>query len=508
MPLPPRVADLVADPILKDVWVVAGSVDMERIVENLYWYDGGACERMNLTRNLIVCDGTQVSPPYRIDGLLRWASDANASALLIIAPRVRPLLSSVRLAERLAMPVLWLERASPLALSLELLTRIRAPEQVRARTVEQLLRALSKQRTGREILSAAEKVLQTPLSLVTSTGAAILGEPVEFDDDLRLQMLVAQRGRHHLVHPVLDPEEFSVTAWLACRFERADIERLDVLAVGLAMTEPFIRSWVSSERARVERDVVFQAHLLAQIIAGGDSVSRDIVEASVSLGWRLQDWHVGIHVILEAARSSSERETLLSQFQQALASQGVRGVAGVDQGDSWALWVNTYAEPGLTEASGLLRAARLASAEMPRQLQLAVGIGRPHQGPAGLALTLGEARDAADLARSHHFRPAVEHADELGVARLLATWQRSEVTQAFAETALAPLQDPACRHLLTTLLAFLESGGSIVVTAQVLGVHRNTVTTRIRQIRERLNVDLDSPSHRLALQVACRALQV
>ena len=134
------------------------------------------------------------------------------------------------------------------------------------------------------------------------------------------------------------------------------------------------------------------------------------------------------------------------------------------------------------------------------------GIGRPHRGPNGLAESLGEARDAADLARSHDFRPAVEHSDELGVARLLATWQRSDVTRAFAETALAPLRDPAHSHLLSTLHAYLESGGSAVLTAQALGVHRNTVTTRVQQIRDRLGVDLDDPSQRLALQVACRAL--
>jgi DNA-binding PucR family transcriptional regulator len=61
---------------------------------------------------------------------------------------------------------------------------------------------------------------------------------------------------------------------------------------------------------------------------------------------------------------------------------------------------------------------------------------------------------------------------------------------------------------LTTLRAYLESGGSVVLTAQALGVHRNTVSTRVQQVRDRLGVDLDDPSQRLALQVACRALGV
>jgi DNA-binding PucR family transcriptional regulator len=185
----------------------------------------------------------------------------------------------------------------------------------------------------------------------------------------------------------------------------------------------------------------------------------------------------------------------------------VRVVTAVDRGDGWALWVSTETEPKPDAARRLLRAVRLAAAAILAEHNVAAGIGRAHRGPAGLAETLREARDAADLARSHDFRPSVEHVDELGVARLLATWQRSEVTRAFAETALSPLRDTAHLHLLGTLRAYLESGGSMALTAQALGVHRNTVTTRIQQIRRQLGVDLDDPSQRLALQLACRALE-
>ncbi|GHB38608.1 hypothetical protein GCM10010377_31730 [Streptomyces viridiviolaceus] len=135
------------------------------------------------------------------------------------------------------------------------------------------------------------------------------------------------------------------------------------------------------------------------------------------------------------------------------------------------------------------------------------GIGRPHQGPGGLADTLTEARNAARVAAAREFRPAVEHTDELGVSRLLATWQQSDITRAFAETALAPLRDADHAHLLTALRAFLENGGSSAATARALGLHRNTVAARLRQVRDRPGVDLDDPGHRLALQMACRAVQ-
>nr|WP_238351532.1 helix-turn-helix domain-containing protein [Kribbella shirazensis] len=272
------------------------------------------------------------------------------------------------------------------------------------------------------------------------------------------------------------------------------------------MTEPFIRSWLSSQRAQADRDQVFQAHLLSEIITGRDSVARDVVEGAVSLGWRLQDWHVGVHILADGSALAAERDRVINQLAAGLDKQGVPVVTTVNRGDGWALWTSSNREPAPDHARRLLRAVRVVSAALPHECGIAAGIGRPHRGPSGLADTLSEARDAADLARSHDFRPAVEHSDELGVARLLATWQRSDVTRAFAESALAPLRDSAT--LLTTLRAYLESGGSVVLAAQVLGVHRNTVTIRVQQVRERLGVDLDDPSQRLALQVACRALSV
>jgi DNA-binding PucR family transcriptional regulator len=198
------------------------------------------------------------------------------------------------------------------------------------------------------------------------------------------------------------------------------------------------------------------------------------------------------------------RDPRIDQLCRELDQRGVTVVTAVNRSDGWALWTSSDTQPGANAARQLLRAVRVAAAATPEEWRLSIGIGRARRGPSGLTESLNEARDAADLGRSHEFRPAVEHSDELGVARLLATWQRSDVTRAFAETALSPLRETP--QLLETLTAFLESGGSMVETAQVLRVHRNTVTHRMQQLRERLGVDLDDPSQRLALQVACRSL--
>ncbi|MDJ1137105.1 PucR family transcriptional regulator [Streptomyces iconiensis] len=525
-----RVADLLTDPLLDGAVTLAGHGGLERPVTDVSRYTAtgrepgaagqgtagpaaggeadaaGEPEPPGVEGHLLVCDDTQVTPPHRLDALVRGAQEAGAAALLVAAGRTRPLLSGMRLADRLGIPLLWLERAEPATLLFELGVRIRAHELTRARTVLALVRQLTAKKTGRDILAAAERILAVPLSLVTSDGTPILGEPVTVPPGLRLDLPVPQSAAHLLVHPVHDQEGNRAAAWLAITLERADADRTETLGVALAVAEPFVRSWLTGQRARAGRDAVFQTGLLAEIMAARDTVSRDVVENALSLGWRLQDWHAGIHLTMENSRAREDRDSVLGQHRDGLARHGVHTVAVVDRGDGWALWTSGELEPRPEEARQLLRALRVVITGLPRSWGLVAGIGRARLGPGGLAETLTEARDAASLARSHAFRPAVEHADELGVARLLATWQRSEVTRAFAETALAPLRDREHAHLLDTLRTFLESGGSAVATAQTLGVHRNTVGARVRQIRERLGVDLDDPSQRLALQMACRAL--
>uniref|UniRef100_UPI001C5DF852 helix-turn-helix domain-containing protein n=1 Tax=Nonomuraea rhizosphaerae TaxID=2665663 RepID=UPI001C5DF852 len=74
-----------------------------------------------------------------------------------------------------------------------------------------------------------------------------------------------------------------------------------------------------------------------------------------------------------------------------------------------------------------------------------------------------------------------------------------------AATILRPLlsmdRDGA---LLETLAAVLDEGGALKA-AERLGVHRNTVTTRLDRVRA-AGYDLDDAPTRLALQLACHVL--
>ncbi|MFF2327324.1 MULTISPECIES: helix-turn-helix domain-containing protein [unclassified Streptomyces] len=510
MTAPVTVADLLADPLLRGARTLAGHAGLERLVTDVTVYRGGA--PAEVTGHLVVCDAEQTAPAYRLDALVRRAQEAGAAALCVTSADARPLLSTIRLADRLEIPVLWLVTEDPFTLVVELTLRIRAHEVLRARTVETLVKQLSARTDGAELLAVACRVLDARISLVTAEGSAILGDTVPLRE-VRTEIAVPQRTDRLLAHPVhtgpAAPREGSgptAAAWLVWAFERADQNRAGTVALGLAVLEPFVRSWLAGERTRADHDAVLRERLLDEVTTGRASVSRDAVERALSLGWRLEDWHVGFHLRCDNQNAFDRPGVVPEQVSAALARYGVPVQVVAERDGGWAAWTSSTREPAPDEARRLLRVLRLVLAGLPEQWRPVAGIGWPHQGPGGLADTLAEARNAAHLARAREFRPAVEHTDELGVSRLLAAWQQSDITRAFAETALAPLRGAEHAHLLTTLRVFLENGGSSAATARVLGLHRNTVATRLRQARDRLGVDLDDPSRRLALQMACRTL--
>jgi hypothetical protein len=91
----------------------------------------------------------------------------------------------------------------------------------------------------------------------------------------------------------------------------------------------------------------------------------------------------------------------------------------------------------------------------------------------------------------------------LGVYRLLYNHWGAPTLERFRTTLLGQLREEDRHGLLQeTLRIFLEEGGSLRPTAERLGIHRNTLAYRLKQIRSIVDADLDSPHVRLSLHIA------
>src|SRR5665811_2409053 len=135
--------------------------------------------------------------------------------------------------------------------------------------------------------------------------------------------------------------------------------------------------------------------------------------------------------------------------------------------------------------SGVSAAARKALAPRPRNV----------------ATGLLPIERAARAARSMGSNPVATFRG-LGARAFLAAADTPDLRDV-AHNTLAALADAEDRdQLIVTLVAYLENGGSTSRAAERLGVHRNTVTSRVDRIR-RFGIPLDDPDRRLELHVAC-----
>ena len=85
--------------------------------------------------------------------------------------------------------------------------------------------------------------------------------------------------------------------------------------------------------------------------------------------------------------------------------------------------------------------------------------------------------------------------DDLGAMGLLYHWRDSRTLREFVAATLGALEEHDSRGTLrATLRAFLASGGSQVDAAHALGIHRNTLASRLRRLNELLERDVADPA--------------
>jgi len=101
--------------------------------------------------------------------------------------------------------------------------------------------------------------------------------------------------------------------------------------------------------------------------------------------------------------------------------------------------------------------------------------------------------------------------DEMGVYRILySVWDRDLLGQICSES-LGPLIRYDEKHgtdYIRTLELYLKYNGSIQAVAEAMFTHRNTVTYRMKNIRQMLGSSLETPEERLPYQIACLLLHM
>ncbi len=155
-------------------------------------------------------------------------------------------------------------------------------------------------------------------------------------------------------------------------------------------------------------------------------------------------------------------------------------------------------EPALLLAQAVLEQGQR---EFP-QILLLCGVGRGVPDIGAWRDSFRQAGQALEMAQQLHIDKPLFFAD-LSVYRLLLQIERHSELAAFQAETIGPLLAyEGGAEMLRTLEAFFEHNGNISQTAEALYIHRNTLLYRMERIAGILEIDLERPEARLALQLA------
>lgn len=516
---PVTVYELLHVDVLDDPWLVAGEagasarVSSVRQVDRLDEVARGAGEGSRARHGVragtaVVLCGTAAAGGWAVEIALRQAWQRAAACVII--PSDREVVASTRsLADRLRVPLIMASYSDASTTTATLTAFVAQPAGARARVVSTVGRSLATApRNPRALLGVLNKQLHgTETALVTPDRSLLAGRGAVMN---RVASVPLARGRYDtsdgpvLVEPVLgtgDQVVLYVVAWMPHRAAAW----VDVVAEALLMGAACLGSWVVIERLTAERDARLRGALLAELLAGGDASSQQTTEQIARLGWRLEGWHVAIHLMLVAPADPQTVLTHSPRLIAALMDAGIRGPV-VERADGWSVWVDYKEEPSPRTPARIAARLRSLLAGRPADLLLAAGVGQPGEGVAGLRASLHTAREAAALAATSG-PGTVEQSGELGLRRLLAAPLGSDGFRALAGRLLEPLANNEDDALLGTLTAYLDAGCSSSEAAIRLRIHRNTVARRVERALGLLAIDLTVPEERLALHLACHALR-
>jgi purine catabolism regulator len=138
--------------------------------------------------------------------------------------------------------------------------------------------------------------------------------------------------------------------------------------------------------------------------------------------------------------------------------------------------------------------------------RVAIGIGSPAARVSGWRASYREAAQAADLSKRLKADGPL-YIGDMGIYTFLAHPDYRADLLALRDSTIGSLiayEERQRADLLQTLEAFFKAHGNHTQTAELLTVHRNTLTYRMNRIAEITGLDLNQPDVRLAVHLALK----
>ncbi|MEU8282089.1 PucR family transcriptional regulator [Micrococcus luteus] len=409
-----------------------------------------------------------------------------------------------RLAARLSLTILQVDRPVALAktcwqllqardaLSLVYVRRAASSFEYEAHDLGDLLRHLaSNLKHGVALINAAEVIHQAGAELPPQ-----LHERIDFASWLHEAAWVDHRAASVRI-PNVPGEQLRLVMY----GQGLDDTQIRALAAAAEVAMPAVAARRMVDEVTALNDANASAELLRDFLDLRGADDPEVERQMAERGWRHSGYHLGFRL---SGRQRLDARDLLHTAARTLAATGQKANLAPSAGGVTG-WLSFPDHPSPTQLEEAVGALRTLHREVRASRDIATGVGSCRNGRAGLTESLREAEDAARIAVNRDSNGWFVRVDALGLEQLLLAWAANDTFLPAAESLLAPLrEDP---RLLDTLACYLDQESTVQATADVMGLHRNTIAGRIQRIDELLGADMTDPDSRLALHLACRALR-
>lgn len=440
---------------------------------------------------LVVLHDEAATGGWSLAAALHVAWERNAAG--VVVPRPAMSSSSAVLAERLSIALLVIDD-DPVDVALALAGQASAPQAARAARIALCAERLAEQSSIRGVLGVLNTEL-APIQVALVIGgspaagrSAAVRAPV--DEQVRVEINDGRTPWAELVAAV--PARTATSAGHVESVLR--LARLPLLAA-------WAQARLHTSTQAVRERAAFQ---LLRKLASEPAPVRERHDVAAppwtsDLGWRVEGVNRAVW-IAPAHGADTEPTDELTELVRAAWQRQRPDWPIVADGDGWLSWQNSAG----TDEETTMRRAVNAVTRAARTHALVLGVGGAHDGIPGLMRSVTEARLAAHVARDGG-AGSVRWFDQIGARAALAWLPRGQIAEV-ADLCLPGLMAARDRSaLVDTVLAVLDCGGSLAQASVRLGVHRNTVLSRVARARD-LGLALDDPEQRLALHTLCYSL--
>lgn len=248
------------------------------------------------------------------------------------------------------------------------------------------------------------------------------------------------------------------TADLLAAAMRAQVEQFDRLVTAVAA------AYVAEAQSRLRNADYRRGETVKRLLEG------DLVDPT-RLGYELEAWHLGI--IAAGPRAPAALRELAAGLDRRLLLIPSGGEV------IWA-WLGGRCKVEDDEISPLLSARTASTVPM--------AVGEAGAGVTGWRLTHQQARAAFPAARGTQH--TVVYSD---IALVASVWGNDSLVRTLTQRFLMPIMEApdGGTALRETLRTYLGTGRNAASTAATLGVSRQTVNNRLRDLEKRVGVSLD-----------------